>query len=823
MNRLSRPGPADAVVRAARPVVERLENRCLLHGAGEELGSGLLARYYDNADFTNLKLTRTDSSINFWWASGSPAPSMGYDTYSVRWTGQVLAPTSEAMTFTAGVDDGARVWLNGKLIIDAFTAGSFAYHSSAPVTLVAGQKYNLQMDYFENTGRAGALLYWSSKSIPQEIIPTEHLFDGQTTTPPAAPTNLTGSAASATQMNLKWADNSDNESGFEVERSADGTNFVALPIAAANSTSYTDNTVKGETAYSYRVRATNAAGDSAYTNIVGPITTPNADTSSIIRIDVASSAAYTDASGKLWAKDAFFTGGTASTAAYDVANTTSDPLYYTRRWGNFDYHIPAQSGGYILNLHFADPIYTAAGMRKFNVTAEGASILSNFDIAASGGGKAALVKSFSVNISDGFLDLSFRDAGLDHAIVSGIELIPAAAATIPNAPSGLTASAVSSSQIRLNWVDNSSNETNFRVERSSDGVNFSQAALLAANTTTWTDSNLPGNTTYTYRVRAVNSAGASAPTNTASATTAPAPTGFTTITWTTKAAAPIIRAEALRGAVDGKLYVFGGFSGDLGPVTRSDVYDTATNTWTRIADLPKPITHAGVAVIGHDIYIAGGYIGTGPGYAQTFGSADVWRYNVDSNTYTAMPKLPLLRAGGGLVALGNELHYFGGDDINRVDTPNHYVLNLSGGTTWTTSTPMANAVSHMGYVNFGGKIYAIGGQHGNDAALTTQSTVQVWDPANPGQWTLKAPMPAAVSHISSSTFVMGGRIIVAGGESAHTVSVANVRAFDPGSNTWVSLTSLPAPRFSGVAAEIGGLIYFTGGSSQTTTWQGVPG
>src|SRR3989440_7720577 len=84
----------------------------------------------------------------------------------------------------------------------------------------------------------------------------------------------------------------------------------------------------------------------------------------------------------------------------------------------------------------------------------------------------------------------------------------------------------------------------------------------------------------------------------------------TTITWTTRAPNPIIRAEALRAVVGGKLYVFGGFSGDPGPVKRSDVYDPVPNTWTQIADMPKRLTHAGVAVHGRNVYIAGGYVRT---------------------------------------------------------------------------------------------------------------------------------------------------------------------------------------------------------------------
>ena len=65
-------------------------------------------------------------------------------------------------------------------------------------------------------------------------------------------------------------------------------------------------------------------------------------------------------------------------------------------------------------------------------------------------------------------------------------------------------------------------------------------------------------------------------------------------------------------------------------------------------------------------------------------------------------------------------------------------------------------------------------------------------------------------------------LTVAGGESAHTQSVADVFAFDPAANTWTTLSSLPSPRFSGVAAAIDDKIYFTGGSSTTTTWLGTP-
>ncbi|MDP9291796.1 MAG: fibronectin type III domain-containing protein, partial [Verrucomicrobiota bacterium] len=95
----------------------------------------------------------------------------------------------------------------------------------------------------------------------------------------------------------------------------------------------------------------------------------------------------------------------------------------------------------------------------------------------------------------------------------------AQAATIPNAPTNLTAATISSSRIDLGWLDNSDNEISFRVERSTDNSNFVDIGGTAANVTTYSDSALDPNTLYYYRVRASNSAGNSAYTNVASAAT----------------------------------------------------------------------------------------------------------------------------------------------------------------------------------------------------------------------------------------------------------------------------------------------------------------
>jgi hypothetical protein len=92
---------------------------------------------------------------------------------------------------------------------------------------------------------------------------------------------------------------------------------------------------------------------------------------------------------------------------------------------------------------------------------------------------------------------------------------------LPAAPTSLTATAVSTSQINLTWSDSSNNENGFRIERC-QGVNcsnFTQIAQVGQNVTAFANTGLAKNTSYRYRVRAFNVAGNSAYSNTASART----------------------------------------------------------------------------------------------------------------------------------------------------------------------------------------------------------------------------------------------------------------------------------------------------------------
>ncbi len=155
-----------------------------------------------------------------------------------------------------------------------------ASDSAFTVNLVTTQLGNV-LTYADTIGNSTAPRYYrvfAVKSVGSGVAgfpsvsansPFSNTAGVQLPAPPAAPSQLTGTIRSATQIRLNWNDNANNETGFQVWRSVNGGAATQLTVLGANTVTYTDGSVSAGNTYTYQVRAINAAGASAF---AGPLT-----------------------------------------------------------------------------------------------------------------------------------------------------------------------------------------------------------------------------------------------------------------------------------------------------------------------------------------------------------------------------------------------------------------------------------------------------------------------------------------------------------------------------------------------------------------------
>jgi hypothetical protein len=173
-------------------------------------GTGLLAEFFSNMTLTGSPvLTRIDPTVNFDWANGSPGAPLGIDGFSVRWSGKIQPCNTGTYTFRTRSDDGIRLWVNGTQIINNWTDHAAAYNTGT-ISLTAGQKYDIVLEFYENGGQAVAELNWMLPGgSTYEIIPSSQLYYEATgctsestsvtiNAQPATPTQPTITASGAT-------------------------------------------------------------------------------------------------------------------------------------------------------------------------------------------------------------------------------------------------------------------------------------------------------------------------------------------------------------------------------------------------------------------------------------------------------------------------------------------------------------------------------------------------------------------------------------------------------------------------------------------------
>jgi FtsP/CotA-like multicopper oxidase with cupredoxin domain len=298
--------------------------------------------------------------------------------------------------------------------------------------------------------------------------------------PPSAPSGLSAAAVSPTQVNLNWTDTSGNETGFTIQRAlvTGGVtgSFTAIDGVGANIRTYSDITVSPATTYAYRVIAFNTAGNSSPSNVatvttlaLGPTAPSNLTATALLnpnRIQLS------------W-RD----------------NSNNENNFQVWRSVN---------GGAFTN------IATVTRTNAQRTSTGGTVTYTNNNLTAGSTYSYYVVAVNTVPNPDQFSSPS----NTASATILGI----------PAAPSGLTISAVRAGtfdNVNMNWVDNSNNETSFSLQCATNPTFTANlnTFTIPANTTTYLQTGAPRGLLFYCRVQAVNAAGSSAFSNTASTTT----------------------------------------------------------------------------------------------------------------------------------------------------------------------------------------------------------------------------------------------------------------------------------------------------------------
>ncbi len=443
---------------------------------------------------------------------------------------------------TAGLD--FQVYADGTLVWDSGGMAQTDPTQSFSLNMTGVQQLRLHLDDLD-----GDYSYdhgdWAGARLTQVQIPS-------------APTGLTATPVTGTEIDLSWTD-VNGEIGYKVQRSTDNINFTQIGTTAANVTTYPDTTVSGTTTYYYRVIASGTGGDSQPSNVASsqPLQPPAAPTGlgatpiTGTRIDLAWTDVATETGYKVQRSTdnvTFTQIGTtlANITTYSDTTVSGTTLYYYRVLAN-----NAAGDSQPSNTASSQPLQAPLAPTQLvaNALTPSMVMLSWTDVAGESGYKierstdnvsftqigtaVANATSYSDATAVGSTQYYYRiratNAAGDSPYSNVATAVTPTGPSVPAAPTGLLATAASSSQIDLTWVDNSNNETGFKIERSPDGTsNWMLLGTVAAGTNAFSDSNgLAPSTTYYYRVRATNYIGDSGNSNLSNAQTQSTPTATT--------------------------------------------------------------------------------------------------------------------------------------------------------------------------------------------------------------------------------------------------------------------------------------------------------
>ena len=262
---------------------------------------------------------------------------------------------------------------------------------------------------------------------------------------------------------------------------------------------------------------------------------------------------------------------------------------------------------------------------------------------------------------------------------------------------------------------------------------------------------------------------------------------------------PTPRSEIQAAVADGRIYVAGGFAMGSRIVAAFEAYDPQTDSWERLAPLPRRIHHAALAALDGRVYLSGGYRGLN----MSVGTTELAVFDPAENRWQALADMPAPRAAHVMVAHGDHLYVLGGitEDLASVWRYD------PAGDSWEAGLPrMPTAREHLAAAVIDDDILVVGGRlHGN------QATLEAFDTAT-GAWRSLPPMPTPRGGLTA--VAVAGRLHVTGGEAFNPPQTFEEHeVFDPASGSWETLAPLPSARHGLASVALDGSFYVIGGAT----------
>ena len=238
----------------------------------------------------------------------------------------------------------------------------------------------------------------------------------------------------------------------------------------------------------------------------------------------------------------------------------------------------------------------------------------------------------------------------------------------------------------------------------------------------------------------------------------------------------------------------------------------AQGTWAIVAPMPTARAYAGAGVVDGKLYAAGGSYYNDTAVEWTYlATTDV--YDPVKNTWAAVAPMSTVRVYAGAGVVDGKLYALGGYDpvkgnLNAFDTVEVYDPATD---TWAAVAPMPTARGMLAAGVVDSKLYAVGGAVMNNGGWTVLANVEVYDPAT-NTWAAVASMPTARKSLASA--VVGGKLYALGGSSFGCCpdnALATVEMYDTATNTWTTVAPMPTARYGLVAEVVGGKLYAAGG------------